>query len=437
MKYHITTFGCQANERDSEIIAGILEEIGYEATPDVNKANLILFNTCCIREKAENKVLSKIGELKNLKAQRPDLIIGVAGCMPQQEKLPELLHRRAPHVNLIFGTHNIHELPKLIANIRQNNIPQIKVLPAQEKIIEGLPSKRQFQHKALVHITYGCNNFCTYCIVPYVRGREKSRQPQHIIGEIQDIVNEGVKEVMLLGQNVNSYGKDLKPVRSFANLLEEVDKIALLKRIRYMTSHPRDFSDELISVIAATKRVCPHFHLPVQAGSNKTLKLMNRGYTREDYLDLTVKIRRTFPVCSITTDFIVGFPGETDDDFALTLDLVKQVRFDSAFTFIYSPRSGTPASLMQDQIPAVLKKNRLQQLMNLQNKISLEINQQFKGETVEILVDGLSKTSQEMLTGRTGTNKTVLFEGPASLVGEIVEVKITSPQTWILKGELL
>ncbi len=435
MKYHITTFGCQANERDSEIIAGILKETGYEATTDVNEADLILFNTCCIREKAENKVLSRIGELRELKAQKPDLIIGVAGCMTQQEKLPELLRRRAPHVNLIFGTHNIHELPKLIENIRQNNQPQVKVLPAQEKIIEGLPSKRQFQHKALVHITYGCNNFCTYCIVPYVRGREKSRRPQHIIQEIEVMVKEGVREVMLLGQNVNSYGKDLAPPLTFAGLLREIDKIELLRRVRYMTSHPRDFSDELISTIAATEKICRHFHLPVQSGSNKILKLMNRGYTREDYLDLVARIRAQFESCSITTDFIVGFPGETEDDFAFTLDLVKQLRFDSAFTFIYSARSGTPAASMKEQIATGVKKARLQQLMNMQNKISLEINQELNGKTVEVLVDGLSKTSQDMLTGRTETNKTVLFEGPASLVGELVKVKITSPQTWILKGK--
>jgi tRNA-2-methylthio-N6-dimethylallyladenosine synthase len=305
-----------------------------------------------------------------------------------------------------------------------------------EVVVEDLPSHRQFEYKGLVHITYGCNNFCTYCIVPYVRGREKSRNPENIIEEVRNMVDEGMTEVMLLGQNVNSYGKDLSPTFTFADLLIKINKIEGLRRIRYMTSHPRDFTDHLISAIFSAKKVCPHFHLPVQSGSNNILKLMNRGYSREDYLLLVSRIRSVFPEASITTDIIVGFPGETEEDFLATMELVEVVRFDSAFTFIYSPRSGTPAALMNGQVDLQIKKERLKRLMKLQNRISLEINQKLTGKTVEVLVEGHSKTSHEMLTGRTETNKQVLFKGPPDLRGQFVKVRITSPQTWVLKGEL-
>ncbi|MBZ4653682.1 MAG: tRNA ((37)-C2)-methylthiotransferase MiaB [Peptococcaceae bacterium] len=437
MKYHLVTFGCQANERDSETIAGLLREIGYERVEEPTQADLILFNTCCVREKAENKVLSRIGELKDLKSQNPHLIIGICGCMVQQEKIVEKIRRRAPHVDLIFGTHNIHELPELVQSIKNLRVPQVHILPDREEIVEGLPSHREFPFKALVNITYGCNNFCTYCIVPYVRGREKSRLPEHILKEISAMSEDGVLEVMLLGQNVNSYGKDLTPPTTFAELLQQVNAIPGLARIRYMTSHPRDFSDELISTIAGLNKVSRHFHLPVQAGSNDILRKMNRGYTREEYLTLVRKIKNTFPEASITTDIIVGFPGESEEDFEDTLKLVEEVRFDSAFTFIYSPRTGTPAAKMPEQIAESVKKSRLQRLMKLQNRISLEINQQLKGKVMEVLVEGESKTSPEMLTGRTDTNKTVIFPGPLSLTGKLVPVKITVPQTWILKGELV
>jgi len=437
MKYKLLTFGCQANERDSETIAGMLKEMGYQPTEELKAADLILFNTCCVREKAEQKVFSQIGELKDLKSQNPNLIIGICGCMVQQEDMPKKIRRRAPHVDLIIGTHNIHELPQMIENIRLLNQPQVHVLEDRTELIEGLPSARQYPFKALVNITYGCNNFCTYCIVPYVRGREKSRKPEHILEEIRKLAQEGVVEIMLLGQNVNSYGKDLEQPTSFAALLREVEKVEGIRRIRYMTSHPRDFTDELIATIAESTKVCRHFHLPVQAGSTRILQRMNRGYTREDYLNLIGKIKSTFPQASITTDIIVGFPGETEEDFAQTLDLVEKCRFDSAYTFIYSPRSGTPAAKMEGQIPTAVKKERLQRLMDLQNKISLEINQGYQDQIMEVLVEGRSESGQGLLTGRTDTNKSVLFQGEDELAGNFVQVKITNPQTWILRGELV
>jgi tRNA-2-methylthio-N6-dimethylallyladenosine synthase len=436
MKYLVTTFGCQANERDSETIAGILQKMGYEAADTFENADIILFNTCCVREKAENKVLSQVGKLKELKSQNPYLIIGICGCMVQQEQMVEKIRRRAPYVDLIFGTHNIHHLPELINRIQKLHKPQVQVLSSETEITEGLPSRRQFPFKALVNITYGCNNFCTYCIVPYVRGRERSRKPEHILTEIKNLVSEGVVEVMLLGQNVNSYGKTLEPVVSFAELLQEVNAIEDLKRIRYMTSHPRDFNYDLVKIIADLEKVCPHFHLPIQSGSNRILKKMNRGYTREDYLALVAEIRRIVPYASITTDIIVGFPGETEEDFQDTLSLVEEVRFDSAYTFIYSPRSGTPAAKMPEQISSLVKKIRLQSLMKLQNTISWEINRTFKGQVLEVLVEGFSKKDKSMLEGRTGTNKLVLFAGSEELIGKCVDVKITTPQTWILKGEV-
>jgi len=437
MKYKIITYGCQANERDSETYAGLLESMGYQAAETLEEADLILFNTCCVREKAEQKVFSKLGELKELKSRNPHLIIGVGGCMVQQEGMPQQIRRRAPYVDLIIGTHNIHELPQLIENINLLNSPQVHVLEDRSEVVEGLPAHRLYGFKALVNITYGCNNFCTYCIVPYVRGREKSRQPEHILQEIRNLADEGVLEIMLLGQNVNSYGKDLEPAKSFAWLLEEVNQIPGIRRIRYMTSHPRDFSDDLIKSIGKLAKVCPHFHLPVQAGSNKILQRMNRGYTREEYLALVDKIKKKFPESSITTDIIVGFPGETEEDFLETLDLVERCRFDSAFTFIFSPRSGTPAAKMDQQVPFDVKKERLQRLMKLQNRISREINETYRDKIVEVLVEERSEDGKGLLTGRTTTNKPVLFAGDDSLIGRMVKVKVTTPQTWVLKGKLV
>jgi tRNA-2-methylthio-N6-dimethylallyladenosine synthase len=436
-KYYIQTFGCQMNERDTEVLSGMLKKMGYQKTDDLESADIILFNTCCVREKAENKVLSYLGELKDLKSKNPNLIIGVCGCMVQQKGMSDVIRRSAPHVELLFGTHNIHQLPDLIENILASRNPQISIWDSEGEIRENLPSEREFPFKALVNITYGCNNFCTYCIVPYVRGRERSRQAEHIIEEITALVNDGVIEVMLLGQNVNSYGKDFRDTAlDFAELLKMVNKIEGLKRIRYMTSHPRDFTDKLIKTIAECEKVCKHFHLPVQAGSNKILEKMNRGYTREGYLELVKKIKQTHPDAVITTDIIVCFPGETEEDFLDTLKLVEEVRFDGAFTFIYSTRSGTPAAKFKDQIPLEIKKERIQRLNDLIGQIGHEINLKYLNKKVDVLVEGTSKTNQEMLTGRTDGNKTVIFPGDLSYIGKIVPVVITEPQTWILKGKI-
>lgn len=435
--YYISTFGCQMNERDTEILAGILNKMGYKKATEVESADLILFNTCCVREKAESKVLSQLGELKDLKSKKPGLIIGVCGCMVQQEGMPETIRRSAPHVDLLFGTHNIHELPDLIENILASRQPQISVWQEEGDVQENLPSQRELPFKALVNITYGCNNFCTYCIVPYVRGRERSRYPEHISQEIKELAADGVIEVMLLGQNVNSYGKDLKDIEvDFADLLKEINKLEGISRIRYMTSHPRDFTDKLIQIIAECDKVCKHFHLPVQAGSNKILEKMNRGYTREGYLELIKKIRAYHPDAVITSDFIVGFPGETEEDFQDTLHLVKEVKFDGAFTFIYSKRSGTPAAKFTEQIPLEVKKERLQRLNAVINQTGRKINEGYLNKTVQVLVEGVSKTNKEMLSGRTDGNKTVIFPGDPNLIGKIVPVIITEPQTWILKGAL-
>ncbi|NLT94257.1 MAG: tRNA (N6-isopentenyl adenosine(37)-C2)-methylthiotransferase MiaB [Clostridia bacterium] len=436
-RYYIQTFGCQMNERDTEVLSGILKKMGYQKTADMEEADIILFNTCCVREKAENKVLSHLGELRELKSKNPDLIIGVCGCMVQQKGMAETIRRSAPHVELLFGTHNIHQLPDLIENILASRNPQISIWDSEGEIRENLPSEREFPFKALVNITYGCNNFCTYCIVPYVRGRERSRQPEHIIEEITSLAADGVIEVMLLGQNVNSYGKDFKDIAiDFADLLKMVNNIEGIKRIRYMTSHPRDFSDKLITTIAQCNKVCKHFHLPVQAGSNKILERMNRGYTRETYLQLVKKIRQYHPDAVITTDIIVGFPGETEEDFAETLKLVEEVRFDGAFTFIYSTRAGTPAAEFKNQVPPEVKKERIQRLNDLIGKIGYEINLKYLNKKVDVLVEGPSKTNSDMLTGKTDGNKTVIFPGDSSYTGKIIPVLITEPQTWILKGKI-
>ncbi len=435
--YFIITFGCQANEHDSEILAGLLVKKGYQAATSIDKADLILFNTCCVRKKAENKALSQIGELKKLKKQKPDLMIGVCGCMVQQKNMPQKIRQRAPHVDLIFGTHNLEQIITLIDQVLKTKEPQVQILPDRKIIVENLPKIREKPFKALVNITYGCDNFCTYCIVPYVRGREKSRQPENILKEISQLVDDGVKEVLLLGQNVNSYGRTLIPPFSFGELLKKVNEIQGLKRIRYLTSHPRDFKPELIQIISQLDKVCKHFHLPLQSGSNRILRKMGRGYTGEDYQKLVQEIRRLMPQASITTDLIVGFPGESDEDFKDTLELVKKLRFDSAFTFIYSTRSGTPAAKLPDQIPLNIKKARLQELMLIQNKISKEINESLKGHIIEILVEGISKKETSVLEGKSETNKTVLFIGKKNLIGKFVQVEITEPQTWILKGKVV
>lgn len=430
------TFGCQMNERDSEILFGFLEQMGYEKTDVEAEADLILFNTCCIREKAESKVLSQLGELKKLKQQKPDLIIGVCGCMMQQKGMADMVRVSAPHVDLIFGTHNLHHFPEYIYNLYQGKGKQIAIVDKEEAVQEGLPSYRDDRFRALVNIVYGCNNFCTYCIVPYVRGRERSRRQADIVQEVKDLVADGVVEITLLGQNVNSYGLDLADGTTFAGLLRELNEIEGLRRIRYMTSHPKDLTEELVKTIAESSKVVDHFHLPVQSGSTRVLGLMNRRYTKEDYLKRVELIRRYMPDAAITTDIIVGFPGETEEDFLETIDLVKQVKFDSAFTFIYSRRTGTPAARMEDPVTLDEKKERLQRLNDVLSHIGRGINDRLQDTVVEVLVEGPSKTNADMLTGRTTTNKTVIFAGDPSLIGQIVNVTVTEAQTWVLKGAL-
>ena len=437
LHYQILTFGCQMNERDSEILAGMLHEMGYEPTEDIHTSDIIILNTCCVRETAENKVWGRIGELKHLKSANQDLILGVCGCMTQQPEVGEKMRKRAPHVDIIFGTHNVHQLPQLIGRVVDERKTIVDIWESEGDIVENLPSKRVKGVKSYVTIMYGCNNFCTYCIVPYVRGRERSRNVADIAREVRQLAEEGYKEVMLLGQNVNSYGKDLQPRIEFADLLAELESIGGLFRIRYMTSHPRDFNERLIKVVAESKKVCKHFHLPVQAGGNNVLKKMNRGYTKEGYMELIQKIRANVPHASITTDLIVGFPGETDEDFAETLDLLEKVRFDAAFTFVYNKRSGTPAAEMPDQVPDEVKKDRIQKLISLQNTISMEKNLLEAGKTHEILVEGPNKGNPELMEGRTGTNKLVLFKGGENLKGSLVSVKIVETSTWHLDGELV
>lgn len=435
MKYLFHIFGCQMNEADAEVLAGHLEAQGYTKALSEEEADIILLITCCVREHAESRVYGKIGELYRLKQLKPTLILGVCGCMTQQSDVAEKLRTRFPYLDLIFGTHNLPEFPRLLEQACASGELVFEVLPEAEGIVEDLPRLRNDGLKSWVTIMYGCNNYCTYCIVPYVRGRERSRQPHAIANEIKDLASRGYREITLLGQNVNSYGKDLDKDVSFATLLGDIEGIKGIERVRYMTSHPRDFTEELIEVIARSKKVCEHFHLPVQSGSNNMLKAMNRGYTREHYLSLVRKIREVVPNAALTTDFIVGFPGETEQDFEDTLSLVREARFDSAYTFAYSPRTGTPAAELADQLSEEEKNRRLRKLIDLVGVSSLERNLPLLDQTVEVLVEGPSKNDPSRLTGRTRTNKLVHFVGEVELIGKLVDVKIIKVQTWSLIGE--
>jgi tRNA-2-methylthio-N6-dimethylallyladenosine synthase len=433
-KYTLTVFGCQMNERDAETLRGFLDELGYVETDNAAEADLVIMNTCAVREKAEAKVLGRIGRLGRLKEKRPDMMIAICGCMVQQEEAAKYIKENFPFVDLIFGTHNLAAFPELLQRAAESKETVIDLWSEAGEVVEGLPVRRRDQVKAWVNINYGCNNFCSYCIVPYVRGRERSRKPEDILHEVTALAERGYAEVTLLGQNVNSYGKDLAEKIDFADLLARVDQETGIKRIRFMTSHPRDFTDKLARTMAAGKNICEHLHLPVQAGSNRILKLMNRGYTREHYLQQIELLRRYLPACAITTDIIVGFPGETEEDFKATLDLAEQVSFDAAFTFLYSPRSGTPAAVMPGQVPNEVKKERLQRLLELQNKHSLYHNEQLVGKKVEVLVEGPSKTDPSVFTGRTRGNKTVNFTGENISIGTLKEVEITEARTWSLLG---
>ena len=436
-KYYIRTYGCQMNEHDSEKIAGMLEEMGYSPTTELESADLIFLNTCTVRENAELKVFGKVGSLKKLKRENPDLIIGIGGCMMQVEEPVKKIKEKFPQVDLVIGTHNLHKLPELINEIKENDKRIISVWDQEKGLIPNLPSVRKSDFQAWVTIMQGCDNYCSYCIVPYVRGHERSRPKEQVIKEVKKLVEDGVVEITLLGQNVNSYAQDLKADYDFADLLNELDEIKGLKRIRYMTSHPRDFNKKTIKTIAESKKVCEHFHLPIQSGSNKILKEMNRGYSREEYLQIIEEIRKNIENYSITTDIIVGFPGETEQDFEDTLDIVRKVKFDMAFTFKYSKRSGTPAAKKDNQVSEDIKDKRLQKLMKVQNKISLEQNKKTEGKVLEVLVEGESKNNPETYMGRSRTNKLVIFPKQEGLIGKIVDVKIDKAQSWTLYGEVI
>lgn len=436
-QFFIETWGCQMNEEDSEKLSGMLKKQGYTRALVKEYADLIIFNTCCVRENAELKVYGNLGLLKKLKEKNPELIIAVCGCMMQQKDMAEEIIKRFPFVDILFGTHNAYKFPEYLNRVKQEGKSIIEIQDKEDGIVEGLPIDRESDVKAFVTIMYGCNNFCTYCIVPYVRGRERSRKPEDIENEIKELVSKGYKEVTLLGQNVNSYGKNLEPKLSFADLLRRINKIDGLERVKFMTSHPKDLNQDVIDAIAECDKLCEYIHLPVQSGSTALLKKMNRNYTKEQYLDLIKRIREAMPNAAISTDIIVGFPGETDEDFEETLNLAKEVQYDSAFTFIYSRRKGTPADEMEDQIDDTVKHERFNRLIEVINSSSAKKNKEYEGRTVDVLVEGLSKNDETKLMGRTRTGKLVNFTGDKENIGKIVNVKITKANSFSLVGELI
>lgn len=432
------TYGCQMNEHDSEKLLAMLNAMGYDATEDSSEADLIIYNTCAVRENAELKVYGNLGHLKSQKEKNPDMKIVVCGCMMQQPHIVEEIKKKYKHVDLIFGTHNLYKFPEMLTETMKREKTLVDVWDVDGEVVEGLKSNRKFELKAFVNIMYGCNNFCTYCIVPYTRGRERSRTPEDIIDEIKTLVANGTKEVTLLGQNVDSYGKTLDSKITFAELLRMVNDIEGLDRIRFMTSHPKDISDEVIYAIRDCEKVCEYLHLPIQIGSTKLLKKMNRHYTKEYYLEIIEKAKREVPDISFSTDLMIGFPGETDEDIDDTIDVIEKVKYDSAFTFIYSKRKGTPAAEMEDQIPEDLVHKRFQRVLDSVNKISAEINDSYKGKVVEVLVEGRSKNNEEKLSGRTRQNKLVNFDGGnEDLIGKLVRVKITEARTFSLNGVMV
>ncbi len=427
------------NEHDSEIMAGMLMDKGYEPVYDRKDANIVIFNTCSIRDNADKRFFGTLGQLKKKKiAEGENFTVCVAGCMMQQQHIIDTLKAKYPWVDVIMGTHNIHELPVLLDNLYNEKEKQMSVWPEGGEIVEGLPSKRLFPHKAFVNITFGCNNFCTYCIVPYTRGRERSRRPEDIIKEICHLSQDGVREVMLLGQNVNSYrGQGADKIWDFSDLIRAINDIEGIERIRFMTSHPKDLSDKLIDCFRDCRKLCHYFHLPVQSGSSEVLKRMNRRYDRERYLDLVRKLREVNPDMAISTDIIVGFPGETEEQFQDTLDLCREVGFDSAFTFLYSIRKGTPAAIYEDQIPEEIKHERFNRLCDIINETSKDKNAAYVGRVVKVLCDGPSKRNSHALSGRTDTFKLVNFRGDPELQGKLVDVRIVSSNTFSLEGELV
>ncbi|MBU1094219.1 MAG: tRNA (N6-isopentenyl adenosine(37)-C2)-methylthiotransferase MiaB [Firmicutes bacterium] len=435
--YMIHTYGCQGNEADSESIAGILELMGFTKAVSEATSDVIIMNTCAIRENAENRVWGELGRLKAYKKTNPDLIIGLAGCMAQEENVVERVLKKYQHIDLVFGTHNIYKLPEYIETALFSKERVIEVYSQEGEIVENLPKVRNHKFKAWVNIMFGCDEFCTYCIVPYTRGKERSRSKEEIILEVQELVEQGYKEITLLGQNVNAYGKDFKDSNyTFGDLLHDLDQLDI-KRIRFTTSHPHDLDQKTMRAMKDSKHIMPFFHLPVQSGSNEVLKKMNRHYTKESYLKVLNELKETVPGIAVTTDIIVGFPGETDADFLETLDLVEKAQFEGAFTFVFSKREGTPAAKFVDDTKEETKKERLYLLNDRTNAGYLKGNQRFLGQTVKVLVDGVSKNNDDVLAGYSEHNKLVNFKGDKSLIGQIVEVKISVAKTWFLLGDLL
>ena len=431
--YHIVSMGCQMNERDSESIAGMLEQMGMERQDVREQADLILYNTCCVRENAENKALGNVIWLKELKKDKPDLMICVGGCMTQEKGMAAMMKQRYPFIDLVYGTHNLYRLPEYIYRVLTEKRPVVEVLDIDGEVVEGMPERRRNRFNAFVNIMYGCNNFCTYCIVPYVRGRERSREPEAVIAECVSLQDEGAQEIMLLGQNVNSYRGG---GAEFAELLYRIDRLGI-PRIRFMTSHPKDLSDELIGAFGELKHLMPQLHLPVQAGSDEILKRMNRSYTREHYLELVRRLRLTCPEIGLTSDIIVGFPGETLPQFEETLSLVEEVRFDAAYTFIYSPRKGTRAATYPDDTPYEVKSERIQRLIDLQQAISLEVLQAQVGKRERVLVEAVSTRDDKSVGGKTPRGHMVNFPGGPELIGRFADVEITSAGRNTLRGRLI
>ena len=444
LKYTILTFGCQLNENDSEKLSGMAEKMGYSYTENLKEVDLAIFNTCCVRENAEDKLFGKLGELKKVREQR-GTIIAIGGCMMQQKHITEKLHESYPFVDIIFGTHTLHKLPENIYKILINKKKLQDVVDIDGKVYEGLPIKRESNLKASVTIMYGCNNFCTYCIVPYVRGRERSRHPKDILKELEELAREGYKEIMLLGQNVNSYlvsenwkkeGKEYSGINSFATLLRQINKIEGLERIRFVSPHPKDFTDDVIQAIAECEKVCKLIHLPLQSGSTEVLKTMNRRYTKEQYLELVSKMKKTIPNLTLSTDIIVGFAGETEEDFEDTLDVVKKVGFEQVYMFIYSIREGTPGAKMENQIPEEIKHRRFDRLKALVESQIEENNKKYVGTIQKVLIEGKSKNNESTYTGRTDSNKVVIIDTQEELTGQLVNVEIISEHMWYLKGKV-
>ncbi|MCR5215836.1 MAG: tRNA (N6-isopentenyl adenosine(37)-C2)-methylthiotransferase MiaB [Lachnospiraceae bacterium] len=432
----VVTFGCQMNARDSEKIVGVLTEAGYEIIEDEEQADFIIFNTCSIRENANTRLYGHLGNLKKFKRKNPDMRIGLCGCMMQEPHVVEKIKKSYPHVDLIFGTHNLYQFAQVLYESLLSDELVIELMDKNPLIVEDLPSVRKFPFKSGVNITFGCNNFCTFCIVPHVRGREHSREPRDIVNEIRALVKDGVKEVMLLGQNVNSYGNDFKDGFSFADLLREVDQIEGLERIRYMSPHPKDFTREVLEVMRDSKKICHQIHMPLQSGSTSLLKRMNRVYSKEQYLEVVRMIREILPDVSLTTDIIVGFPGETEEDFEDTCDVVREARYDAAYTFIYSPRVGTPAAKFPDQVPADVSKRRFDYLLHLIQTISAKESLRFVGTTQKVLVESVSEQDETLLTGRLDSNLLVHFKGDRSLIGSMVNVTLKESKGFYYFGEI-